>query len=341
MGAGTGAHGGASRARRHRRRLRDAAHGAVEPGRAAPGPPPDHGRRLLARLPRQPPHPAGGRQRHAPADVAAAGGGLPGPALPGLRRHHHRQTTAHADYQALAAGLRYDAGRAGTVSVAYTLSRAPTTATNDRDAIDIPQDRTDLEAEYALARTEPNARLHGQLGVRAAFLQSTTNRLVKAAAQGWQVSGIATFWSACSISRVVNGNTNGGRRGIRVDQVGDPLAGLPASGPGYVYWFNPAAFAPPADGSRRHRPRPLPPPRRQPVGRHAREGLPAAAAPAPPGPGGFPQRAQPHSAQPGRVQNVCGALDQGTCASGARPPGRITATRSPREIQLGLRLSWN
>jgi hypothetical protein len=44
---------------------------------------------------------------------------------------------------------------------------------------------------------------------------------------------------------VVNGTTNGSRRGIRVNQVGDPFSGLPANTAGGVYWFNPAAFAPP------------------------------------------------------------------------------------------------
>ena len=71
---------------------------------------------------------------------------------------------------------------------------------------------------------------------------------MKAALQGWQLSGIATFWSGPPVSRLVNGNTNGGRRGIRVDAVGDAFSSLPASGPGYVYWFDPAAYAPPADG---------------------------------------------------------------------------------------------
>ena len=73
---------------------------------------------------------------------------------PGYAGITTRQTTARSDYHALAVGLRYDSGRAGTVSVAYTLSRARATATNDRDGIDLPQDRTDLDAEYALARTD-------------------------------------------------------------------------------------------------------------------------------------------------------------------------------------------
>ena len=45
---------------------------------------------------------------------------------------------------------------------------------------------------------------------------------------------------------------------------------------------------------------------------------------------------------PDGIQNVCGALAEGTCAIGGGDPfGRITSTRNPREIQLGLRLGWN
>ena len=44
------------------------------------------------------------------------------------------------------------------LSIAYTLSRAKTSSTNDRDAVDNPQNPLDLEAEYAVARTDRTAR---------------------------------------------------------------------------------------------------------------------------------------------------------------------------------------
>ena len=237
-----------------------------------------------------------------PADVMAAGGVLnlarPYQGYAGITM---RQTTAHADYQALAAGLRYDAGRAGTVSVAYTLSRARTTATNDRDSIDIPQDRTDLEAEYALARTDRTHVFTASWVYELPFFKSTTSRLVKAVAQGWQVSGIATFWSGPPISRVVNGNTNGGPEGDPRRPGRRPALRPARKRPRVRLLVQPGGLrASSRRAARPQRPRPLPAPRCQPVGRHAREGLPAAAGPAPPGPGGLPQRAQPHAAQPGR-----------------------------------------
>jgi len=90
-----------------------------------------------------------------PQDVVAANGAVnrarPFPGWAGINR---RQTTAHNDYHGLLVGFRHDAGRAGLLAIAYTLSRARTTATNDRDAVDLPQNPLDLEAEYAVARTD-------------------------------------------------------------------------------------------------------------------------------------------------------------------------------------------
>ena len=45
---------------------------------------------------------------------------------------------------------------------------------------------------------------------------------------GWQIAGITQMWSGPPISRVINGNTNGSRRGIRVNQLSDPFENVPA-----------------------------------------------------------------------------------------------------------------
>ena len=98
-------------------------------------------------------------------------------------------------------GFRYDSGRAGTLSIAYTLSQAKTNATNDRDAVDLPQNRTDLDAEYALARTDRTHIFTANWVYELPFFKASTSPLVKATVQGWQVSGIATFWSGVPIPR--------------------------------------------------------------------------------------------------------------------------------------------
>ena len=167
--------------------------------------------------------------------------------------------------------------------------------------------------------------------------------VVDALLGGWQLSGILQLWSGPPISRVVNGTTNGGRRGIRVSQVSDPLSNLPADVPGGVYWFNPAAFVSPADGA---------------YGDTGRAEFRL--------PGGnqwditlsknwYPSKAtrvqfradfinafNHTQLDPAAIQNTCAAtLANPTCAVPGNRLGQITNTRAPREIQLGLRLSWN
>jgi hypothetical protein len=278
-----------------------------------------------------------------PADVVAVNGvvNLTRP-YQGYAGITMRQTTAYTNYHALAVGARYDAGRAGTLSIAYTLSQAKTSATNDRDAVDLPQDRTNLDAEYALARTDRTHIFTANWVYELPFFKNSTDPIVKATVQGWQVSGIATFWTGPPISRVVNGNTNGSRRGIRVDQVGDPFANLPASGPGYVYWFNPAAFAPPADGQFGNTGRAI---FRLPgvnqwdltlsknwyFPRNVRLQFRA----------DFINAFNHTQFDPNAIQNTCPSNPAPTCVVAGNNFGQITGTRAPREIQLGLRLMWN
>jgi hypothetical protein len=277
-----------------------------------------------------------------PAEVAAAGGVL------NLARPYQgyasilmRQTTARSRYDALAAALRWDAGSSGTLSIAYTLSRSRATATNDRDTIDLPQDRTDLEAEYALARSDRTHVFTASWIFTLPFARSHSSRALRAALDGWQVAGIASFWSGPPLSRVVTGNTNGGLRGSRLDQVGHAFANLPPSGPGYVYWFDPAAFAPPADGqlgSTGRAPFRLPGvnqwdltvSKSWPLPGRLRLQLRA----------DFINAFNHTQLDPGAIQNVCTA-SAGNCAVEGSSFGRITGTRSPREVQLGVRLSFN
>jgi hypothetical protein len=251
-----------------------------------------------------------------------------------------RQTTARSRYDALAASLRYESGHSGTLSLSYTLSRAKTSATNDRDTIDLPQDRTRLDAEYALARND-RTHVFTATGVLLLPFFRDARGLAGGLLRGWQLSGIVMLWSGPPISRVVTGNTNGGRLGTRLDATGDPFANLPASGPGYVYWFDPAAFAPPKDGAFGDTGRALfrlPGVDQWDLTLAKTWSLPRSL--------GLQLRADFINAfnhtqlDPTAIQNLCVATT-GTCAVAGSSFGQITASRSPREVQLGLRLSWN
>ncbi len=249
-----------------------------------------------------------------------------------------RQTTARSNYHGLLAQFRHEGGRQGTYVFNYTLSRARTTSTNDRDAADFPQNPLDLEAEYADARTDRRHIFSANYIYELPFFREAGNPVLKAALGGWQVSGITTINSGTPISRVV-ANTNGGRRGSRVNQVGDPRQG----DLDFPFWFDPTAFAPPADGQ---------------YGSPSRVDTLR-----------FPGRNQTDLAlsknfypMDKRVQfradfinafnhtqfllvdNACSAASTVTlnrCDIGGTDTfGQVTSTRAPREIQLSIKLFW-
>jgi hypothetical protein len=275
-----------------------------------------------------------------PQDVVALGGVI-NAARPytGYAGINQRQTTARSRYHGLLMSFRHDQGRAGLLNVSYTLSQTKTDATNDRDAVDVPQNPLDLDAEYAVARTDRTHVLTFNYVYELPFFREG-NAFLKATLGGWQISGITQMWSGPPISRVVNGSTNGSRRGIRVNEIGDPFSNLPADTPGGVYWFNPFAFAAPPDGTYGETGRAI---FRLP-GVHQWDIT-------------FSKNWYPfqdvrlqfradfinafnHTQfDPGAIQNVCIAGADLVCTTGSNF-GRITGTRAPREIQLGLRVSW-
>jgi len=254
-----------------------------------------------------------------------------------------RQTTAKARYNGLLVNFRHDAGRKGLVSVAYTLSQAKTDATNDRDAVDLPQDRTNLAAEYALSRTDRTHVFTVNYVYELPFFRDAKGGIAKQVLGGWQLSGITQFWSGPPISRVVNGTTNGSRRGIRVNQISDPFSNLPANTPGGVYYFNPAAFAPPADGQLGNTGRAifrLPGVNQWDItasknwypSKNTRLQFRA----------DFINAFNHTQLDPGSIQNVCTvAVTAADCTASTGNFGKITGTRAPREIQLGVKFFWN
>ena len=156
-----------------------------------------------------------------------------------------RETTARSNYWGLLSAFKHDAGAAGSLTLNYTLSRNQTDSTNDRDAIDIPQNPLDLAAEYADARTDRRHIFTAHYVYSPPFLQSSSNTALKAVLGGWQFAGITTINSGQPIPRISE-DTNGFRRGNRPDRVDDPAAGNQSAN---LYWFNPNAYTPAADGT--------------------------------------------------------------------------------------------
>lgn len=156
-----------------------------------------------------------------------------------------RETTARSNYWGILSSFRHDGGAAGSFTVNYTLSRNRADASNDRDAIDIPQNPLDLEVEYADARTDRRHIFSAGYVYLLPFFKDSSNAALKNVLGGWAIAGSTAISSGQPVPRISQ-NTNGFLRGGRPDIVGDPAAGEQTAD---RYWFNPNAYAPSADGT--------------------------------------------------------------------------------------------
>jgi len=252
-----------------------------------------------------------------------------------------RETTAKSRYQGLLTSAKIEAGRSGNVTLNYTLSRNQTDATNDRDAVDIPQNPSNPDADYADARTDRRHVFNASFVYELPFFRNAS-ALPKAILGGWQAAGIVNISSGQPMSRIlVLSDTF--RRGVFADLVGDPMVGERFVN-GVPYWFNPDAFAPPAAGTFGNSGRA---PFRQP-GRHqwdinlSKNFYPASRirvqfraelinA--------FDQRQWAADPNVVGLDNTCTFSNTACNVTGDRF-GQIIATRAAREIQLGLKLYW-
>ena len=180
-----------------------------------------------------------------PADVLRLGSVNLARPYQGYGAITQRETTARSNYWGILSSFRHNGGAAGSLTLNYTLSRSRTDATNDRDAIDIPQDPLNLAVEYADARTDRRHIFTANYVYEIPFLKDSSNSLLKAVLGGWQIAGLTAINSGQPIPRISE-STNGFLRGGRANIVGDPAAGSQTAN---LYWFNPNAYAPAADGS--------------------------------------------------------------------------------------------
>ena len=277
-----------------------------------------------------------------PADVLRVGSASVNLVRPyaGYGSINQRETTARSNYWGVLTSFRHDAGAVGSLTVNYTLSRNQTDSTNDRDAVDIPQNPLDLAVEYADARTDRRHILTANYVYALPFLKNSSNQVAKAILAGWQIAGITTINSGQPIPRISE-STNGFLRGGRPNIVGDPAAGEQTAN---LYWFNPNAYAPAADGTYGNSVRAE---FRQPGRNQTDLSLSKNWA------FNGTQRVQFRAdlinafnhtqwqADPGAngLDNTC-TTSLTTCNPPTDTFGQILNTRAPREIQLGVKFYW-
>jgi Carboxypeptidase regulatory-like domain len=251
-----------------------------------------------------------------------------------------RTTTARSNYWGVLTSFRHDGGAAGAVTLNYTLSRNRTDASNDRDAIDIPQNPLDLAAEYADARTDRRHIFTANYVYNIPFLKDSPSALLKGVFGGWQIAGITAINSGQPIPRISE-STNGFLRGGRPNIVADPAAGQQT---GNLFWFNPNAYAPAPDGTYGNSARAefRQPGRNQTdlsisknwtFNRTQRIQFRADAINA------FNHTQWLADPLANGLDNTC-TISLTTCNTPADTFGQIIAARAPREIQLGLKFYW-
>ena len=188
----------------------------------------------------------------APADVLRVGAANRNTVRPfiGYGAINFRETSAVSRYHGLLSSFNYRFGNGFSLTTSYTWSKTLTDATNDRDAIDNPQNALDTRVEYAEARTSRPHIFSASYVYELPFFSNDDNTALRVLFGGWQVSGITTIASGQPVPRLVV-DTLSELRGNRPNLIGDPAGGLNGTvdSTGLPYFFNPDAFAAPPNGT--------------------------------------------------------------------------------------------
>ena len=160
-----------------------------------------------------------------------------------------RQTTGTFRYHALISALKLQRTRGLSAQFSYTWSKNMTDATNDRDAIDLPQIRTDFSLERAVARFDRTHVFKASYVYEVPYPTSgfMAAPVLSHVLGGWEIAGITTAMTGLPLNRVVQTNTTL-VRGTRPDQISDPFSNVPQGETRVPYYINPLAFLPTAVG---------------------------------------------------------------------------------------------
>jgi hypothetical protein len=196
-----------------------------------------------------------------PADVNRVGLANANTVRPfqGYRRIQYRETSARSRYHGLLSSLSYRFATGVSLTASYTFSKNLTDATNDRDAVDLPQNPLNYRAEYAEARTSRPHIFTASYVYELPFFTKDSNSLKRVLLGGWQFAGITDIESGQPVARVVSGASNvAATIGQYPNLVSDPNAGRagtidPVTGLPFI--FDPGAFTAPLAGTYGNAPR--------------------------------------------------------------------------------------
>lgn len=151
----------------------------------------------------------------------------------------YQETAAKSRYHGFLSSFNYRLQNGFTITLAYTFSKALTDSTNDRDAIDEPQNPLNPN-EYALARTDRPHVFSASYVYELPFFRKSENSLARLFLGGYQISGITQIESGAPVPRIAVADTFNGTRGLYPNVIGDPTGGLagtidPLTGLPFIY----------------------------------------------------------------------------------------------------------
>ncbi len=170
-----------------------------------------------------------------------------------------RETSAISRYHGLLASFNYRFGNGLSLTTSYTFSKNMTDASNDRDAVDTPQNPLNYASEYAEARTSRRHIFSSSYVYELPYFGKDGNPFKRAILGGWQISGITDISSGLPVPRVVtSASTVAATTGFYPNVVSDPNGGVagtidPLTGLPFI--FDPAAFTVPPVGTFGNAPR--------------------------------------------------------------------------------------
>lgn len=163
-----------------------------------------------------------------PADIVRVGTANAGTLRPylGYGAITYIETSAISRYHGLLSSLNYRFSNRLTFTAAYTWSKNMTDSTNDRDAIDDPQNPFDTSTEYAEARTSRPHIFSASYIYELPWFSKSSNAAKRLLLGGYQISGITNLESGAPVPRVAVSDSLSGQRGTYPNRLSDPGAGL-------------------------------------------------------------------------------------------------------------------
>ena len=163
---------------------------------------------------------------------------------------NYRETSAISRYHGMLSSFTYRFGNGFSLTASYTWSKTMADATNDRDAIDDPQNPRNKRIEYAEARTSRPHIFSASYVYELPFFKHTGSAFARNLLGGWQISGITSIASGQPIPRILADTANE-TRGNRPNVTCDPNSGSAGTNDpsGLLFVFDPTCFALPALGT--------------------------------------------------------------------------------------------